>query len=189
MTFIVAVGSPKADPQFYCVTFGCMSKTIPLISFAIIMLLSACKQSSFLKQRYTQYGHSKSIANKVEKTRKTTLVLNLQPVAMQAKAEHADVPQQRMPKRSEEFTPALACSAPVQQNKHNRDLTPVETIATNAMTSASGLKKAEVFPIKFLRSVVDRAERIPVISPLLKIVFLLLLIVLVALVIFLVMIL
>jgi hypothetical protein len=167
-----------------------MPKTAPLIFFAIIVLFSACKQSSFLKQRYTHYSHSKATASDVEKNRKTNVALNLQSLAMQAKVEDGRIPQQKKPKRSEAFTPATHCSMPVHRNQHDIDLTvSAEYMTKNTGASSLGLKKVKLLPIKILSSLDDRAERIPVITPVLKIVFLVLLIVLVALVIFLVMIL
>jgi hypothetical protein len=164
-----------------------MSKTIPLISIAIVLLLCGCRQASFLKQRYTHYGHVKPVVSNERHTNKQ-FPREQQPLLVQTKVETAPSPRQGRPINSEEHTPLAPHSVPVRRDPHPRDVTAsAGHVFKNTLSGGWSVGKMDVLTVKSKVSFNDNADRIPVISPLLRIVFLLLLIALVVLVIFLVM--
>jgi hypothetical protein len=158
-------------------SLDCMIKRASLFSFATIVLLTSCKQASFLKQRYTHFGHSKPAIKYITRTPKPPLEVNWQPATKHAKVHVAEAPRPAAPRRSADLPPVQPGSLPVRHNQSGGALT---ASAQHLAVDTWALKKLTLVPAKIKKSPADRSDGIPIISPLLKIVILVLLIVLVA---------
>lgn len=164
-----------------CVNFDRMKKSAALPSIALVILFSAgCKQASFLRQKYTHYGHSKPhIA--AERPKRQYLAEQKAPddLRVQPFLSFTDIQRQVTTVNESQLRPR-------EHNGRRALMASAVPFAKNGLTNSWSVKRIKHVPAAIKKYTGEQSKTIPIISPLLRIILVILLIVLVALVIILV---
>jgi hypothetical protein len=158
-----------------------MIKRASALLITLLVLFTGCKQASFLKQRYTHYGHSKAGGAGLTATKPAGETGK--PGESKGEAHLvADAGLVSPQPGTADFPSALPPALPVRHHPFGGSVSVQAPPVKNVETSAGEVTKTRTAPVRARKAVGENSTRIPIISPLLRLVFLILLVALVILV-------